>query len=704
MVDTEVGEDTAKNVRCELGDDLHTDTDTDRIADWGIEDVLNIFKRIERNLGKRDERTEKIEFRDDTQVTEECFKCLKMCEEAERKNLDGIGRRVVKYGVVKDTSVSGSFQVRCIIKFDEPVEVGELESLGYKIGAKAEVLFNSQLKKDGSQNKQKCLQAIICKMTLKEEHPTIGSLQLKLNFITETSNELRSFTKHMSAFWKNCVGQQFLSLILNQDKKGDVPEVDYSHLPPPVLEGLQLNKEQSDAFHMSLAGFPVTYIQAPCGTGKTVVAGVIANSVDQIVFLTAETNKSVDNLAESAHKQSLGSRNVIRYYSPGHEMTLKETLQVSEANISKSLLSRYFDKLSEKEKVSLTDLYEGTQALEEYDIRVQLGDKTMRKFRSILKELEVIKNRILIKYHSPQMIAATSNYGVGTLEGKMKKSTISRVIVDEGSQMTLCKFLYMASTFPNATSFLIIGDTNQLPPFINKECEETGISNFFNQSVLHFIQRSVPFKNLRVSYRMHSKILDIVSTSFYNKQLICGVRRGERDLVLTNLNLPSSKYPFAWIETDGSEMTSSLGTSFANVQEAVYARDFVHQLLERGFAPHQIGIICMYRGQVGCLRKMMKNSRISINTVDGIQGDEKDVILLCTTKTAKYGDQICSDFIKNPKRINVALSRARSGLFIFGDITYLENSSEWKYIVHHFKVRKAIIKPENIKKMFVVQK
>uniref|UniRef100_A0AC35U136 Helicase ATP-binding domain-containing protein n=1 Tax=Rhabditophanes sp. KR3021 TaxID=114890 RepID=A0AC35U136_9BILA len=113
---------------------------------------------------------------------------------------------------------------------------------------------------------------------------------------------------------------------LYEDKKGDVPEVDYSHLPPPVLEGLQLNKEQSDAFHMSLPGFAVKYIQTPCGTGKTVVAGVIANSVDEIVFLTAETNKSVDNLAESAHKQSLGSRNVIRYYSPGHEMTLKETL------------------------------------------------------------------------------------------------------------------------------------------------------------------------------------------------------------------------------------------------------------------------------------------------------------------------------------------------------------------------------------------
>uniref|UniRef100_A0AC35TW10 AAA_12 domain-containing protein n=1 Tax=Rhabditophanes sp. KR3021 TaxID=114890 RepID=A0AC35TW10_9BILA len=109
-------------------------------------------------------------------------------------------------------------------------------------------------------------------------------------------------------------------------------------------------------------------------------------------------------------------------------------------------------------------------------------------------------------------------------------------------------------------------------------------------------------------------------------------------------------------------------------------------------------------GIVECLRKMIKNSRISINTVDGIQGDEKDVILLCTTKAAKYGDQICSDFIKNPKRINVALSRAHSGLFIFGDITYLENSSEWKYIVHHFKVRKAIIKPGNIKKMFVVRK
>lgn len=112
------------------------------------------------------------------------------------------------------------------------------------------------------------------------------------------------------------------------------------------------------------------------------------------------------------------------------------------------------------------------------------------------------------------------------------------------------------------------------------------------------------------------------------------------------------------------------------------------KLVQRGFNAEDIGIITPYTQQARTIRMLLESTDLimpKVGTVEEFQGQERKIILLSTVRT--LGRELKSDkkhslgFVKNPKRMNVAISRARALLVIFGSPTLLVRDENWKFLI-----------------------
>ncbi|CAD6933284.1 unnamed protein product, partial [Tilletia controversa] len=112
---------------------------------------------------------------------------------------------------------------------------------------------------------------------------------------------------------------------------------------------------------------------------------------------------------------------------------------------------------------------------------------------------------------------------------------------------------------------------------------------------------------------------------------------------------------------------------------------------------YRVGIISPYKDQVNALRSGFEyrydqdiSNRVDFNTVDGFQGQEKDIIIFSCVRSGDLGSAGQVGFLRDPRRANVALTRAKSNLFIIGNAPYLRNDPVWGYIVWHAEDRKLL--------------
>ena len=191
---------------------------------------------------------------------------------------------------------------------------------------------------------------------------------------------------------------------------------------------------------------------------------------------------------------------------------------------------------------------------------------------------------------------------------------------------------------------------------------------------------------------------------FYEGSLQNGVTEGDRHL----LNLPefAGKEDFPWPVSNkpmffysiaGMEEISASGTSYLNRTEASYVEKIVTHLLRMGVTPAQIGVITPYDGQKkyvseymrrsGCLASSLYES-IEVASVDAFQGREKDFILVSCVRAS---DSQGIGFLSDPRRLNVALTRARLGLILLGNPRVLSKNPLWAALLLHFKEYDALV-------------
>ncbi|RKP34241.1 AAA domain-containing protein, partial [Dimargaris cristalligena] len=178
-------------------------------------------------------------------------------------------------------------------------------------------------------------------------------------------------------------------------------------------------------------------------------------------------------------------------------------------------------------------------------------------------------------------------------------------------------------------------------------------------------------------YRCHPAIAETCNDLFYQGKLKHGVGPSDRPALLTGLP------PVCFVDVTGKECQKPYSKSYYNVQEITAILRLLAAVLHNAPDTASVGVIALYKEQADRLSSgieqlslaQTQRSRIQISTVDAFQGSEKDVIILSCVRSDQIG------FIQSPQRINVALSRAKHHLVVFGHQPLLLKNDLWRAIL-----------------------
>ncbi|KAF9454791.1 hypothetical protein P691DRAFT_804153 [Macrolepiota fuliginosa MF-IS2] len=273
------------------------------------------------------------------------------------------------------------------------------------------------------------------------------------------------------------------------------------------------------------------------------------------------------------------------------------------------------------------------------------------------------------------------------------------IIIDEAAQAielsTLIPLKYKCQRC------VLVGDPQQLPPTVLSQ--EAGKYRY-NQSLFVRMQKSQPdaVHLLSIQYRMHPDISQLPSAVFYEGRLKDGPKMAEKTIQPWHTNPRFGTYKFFNI-SKGLEEAS--GRSIKNVAECHAAVALFNRLsveyTNTTNLDHRIGVVSMYRAQIMELKRHFEQRfgkdilrRVDFNTVDGFQGQEKDVIILSCVRAGPGLQSV--GFLSDTRRMNVALTRAKSSLYILGNAATLERSdANWRAIVGDARSRSCLIEADH---------
>ncbi|EAS07442.2 AAA domain protein (macronuclear) [Tetrahymena thermophila SB210] len=339
-----------------------------------------------------------------------------------------------------------------------------------------------------------------------------------------------------------------------------------------------------------------------------------------------------------------------------------------------------------------------------------MQDPKYRTYIESFKKQQQGKNPISAKFmfmkkliSESQVVCATN---VGSMSEYLKEQNFTRVIIDEATQAT-----EMSTIIPlinKAQQVVLIGDHKQLPPTVlSSLAQSKGMTiSLFERLVKQGIQP----KMLMRQYRMHSTIALFPSHQFYNNLLENGVSDQQR-LPIEGFIWPNKLLRVAFININGEERVCQ--SSVLNYQEVQVVTEIIVDVLKtKKTSLQQIGVITPYdaqkrriKNEISNLQRInpqvfgqnyqndfkqnkYQNNTIEVDTIDGYQGMEKDLIIISTVRS----NNKCSiGFLKDPRRMNVALTRAKRGLIIVGNLNTLQKDSNWRDFITWVNANKAVI-------------
>ena len=431
-----------------------------------------------------------------------------------------------------------------------------------------------------------------------------------------------------------------------------------------------LNESQQVACDAAISE-RLTLIQGPPGTGKTHTAVRILQSWSSqntgTILAVADSNVAVDNLLEGLLDLGVGAVRL------GQPVKVRESLREAtvDAQMEDHPLRRDLEdhlELNEKLARRISGMKGKEKGLAHRDLN--RGWKEVRRIERQMRDDILDRAQVL----------CCTCIGVGhqLLEGRK----FTRVLLDEATQAT-----EPASLVPlvrGARQIVLVGDHRQLPPtVISRRAENGGLRRSLFERL---VAMGIEPKLLDTQYRMHPGISDFPNRSFYDGQLVDGIAAAERPNP-AGLLWNDWEVPIAFLPLKGDEILSSDGASKENPSEAGWVARILESLLEAGdLNQSDIGIITPYAGQVRAIRDalMERNDSVEVNTIDGYQGREKEVIIFSCVRSNSDGNV---GFLADPRRLNVALTRAKRGLIVIGDPETLRNDETWASWLEHIRNR-----------------
>jgi len=460
--------------------------------------------------------------------------------------------------------------------------------------------------------------------------------------------------------------QKALSLVAkaSNSRLADLRDVMMGNIAPsfeklPTVQIPHLNESQNIAINNIISAEDVALIHGPPGTGKTTTIveaiKILAKNKGQ-TLVCAPSNAAVDLLTD---RLSLAGLNVVRLgnISRVDDAVLNATLDV---RLSKHPEFKEIKKLKVKAAQKRRDAERFKRKFDSaaYAARKE-GYKEARELTAWAHQLE---DRLIDQIMSTaDVITCTLVGAAGSLLSKYKFHT---VFIDEAAQA-----LEPATWIPimKASKVVLAGDPFQLPPTVkSNKAQNQGLGITLMERLI----TSIPNINLlKVQYRMNAKIMGFSNQQFYDNQLIADISVEHHQLPLP----PHKSVEF--IDTAGTgfeEKTDESGKKRENPDEIRLVFEHLHQLIKELPEDHlpTIAIITPYRAQVKALEleflseKELQNYPITINTIDSFQGQERDIVYISLVRSNDAG-QI--GFLKDYRRMNVAMTRAKKLLVVIGD-------------------------------------
>ncbi|CAL5082162.1 unnamed protein product [Urochloa decumbens] len=281
------------------------------------------------------------------------------------------------------------------------------------------------------------------------------------------------------------------------------------------------------------------------------------------------------------------------------------------------------------------------------------------------------------------------------------------VVIDEAAQAlepaTLIPLQLLKS---RGTKCIMVGDPKQLPATVM-----SGLASKFlyECSMFERLQRAgYPVNMLTKQYRMHPEISRFPSLHFYENKLLDGAEMAKKSASFHNHDYLG---PYTFFDiADGREQcgkgaaTQSLRNEF-EADAALELLTFLKKRYPLEFSSRKIGIITPYRSQLSLLRSRFTSffgpeivAEMEINTVDGFQGREVDILVLSTVRASnssddrhRTGEARSIGFVADVRRMNVALTRARLSLWIVGNARTLRINSHWDALIQNAEERNLFI-------------
>ena len=425
-----------------------------------------------------------------------------------------------------------------------------------------------------------------------------------------------------------------------------------------------LNATQQAAVTKILQANELAIVHGPPGTGKTTtlvqaIKALIAKG-EKKILVVAPSNTAVDLLSDKLSGEGL---NVLRVGNPARvsERLMSLTLDSKMAQHSTTKDIKRLKKQASEFK-EMAHKYKRSFGRAEREQRKALFDEAYKIMKDVGRLEQYIIDDLVAK---AQVVTATL---VGANHYTVRDVRYDTVVIDEAGQA-----LEPACWIPilKAKKVILAGDHCQLSPTIkSEEAAKKGLATTLLEKSIALHPEAVVL--LEEQYRMHEIIMGYSSKVFYDSRLKA------HSTVAQHLLHPADT-PLAFVDTAGcgfDEKTEN--TSISNPEEAALL--FKHlTALVADLATHYdvkdfptIAVISPYKEQIYVLKEQLLHSpalqvygdKISVNTIDSFQGQERDIVYISMTRSNSDG---IIGFLSDTRRMNVAMTRARKKLVITGD-------------------------------------